>query len=290
MTKLGEKLERGILREKDLGKALRSDLSQEAFDLMKKSWKFDVPLPQIKVVINASEGLSDYESGCIELSPSSIQGLWDSYRRVGMTLSAEDFLRSIIAQNFSLYALHKANSKVFDCDFDLEKPEEQTIEDFKRFISVYTQISSVGEIGSRIMERQLGVCNIQKTKEAICLDYIDFEKIDKDVEEYTAFASFARIMTAAPKSKDLSEGKNLRKLNEEDIKYLEQGLQLALGGTTVVFIADDVENAYNGRFPQLMKEKFSINDVYVNHFNKFVGTYMPTFGKNLDRTLSRLKP
>jgi hypothetical protein len=291
MSKFDRRIENGVLRPKDLRRRLSEEPSEGVFEFEREFWGTRLPSPKVEVVYKACEDVSDFKRDCIEIGAVGVNGYANLFKKIGKKISGSDLLKTMIAERFSLFSSFKVKHANWECDFCLREIGEQTKEDFERFVSVRTQLSSIGEIGGRVLERRLGTYDPIRMREA-------YEKLYSNIEEKTKpnakkdFQNSVKAFRKATQSRPTSKAvlRNLRSRDEEQQRaYLDSCFSHALSGTALLYTADAVETEYRGSFPRLIVKNLGIVPSYVSYFHRFNKNYMPNFAENLSAELSKLK-
>jgi len=165
MSKFERRIENGVLRQRDLQRQLLEYPSEDVFDFERKLWDVHLPSPKIEAVYKACKDMSDFKRDCIEIGVVEVNDRAKLFKNAGREISGSDLLKIMIAERLSLFYSSKLKPKNWECEFCLHEIGGQTQEDFERFVSVWTQLSSIGEIGNRAFERQLGTYDPTKIRE-----------------------------------------------------------------------------------------------------------------------------
>jgi len=291
MSKFERRIENGVLRQKDLQKQISEEPNEDVFEFERKFWDTHLPSPKVEAVYKACEDVSDFQRDCIEIGVVEVNDRANLFKKAGEKISGSDLLKAMIAERFSLFSSFKINPTNWECDFCLQEIGEQTKEDFERFVSVWTQLSSLGEIGSRALERQLDTYNPMKIREAYEKLYLKIEEkikpnAKKDFQD--SVKAFREVTQSRPISKATFRN-SLSKDEEDQKKYLDSCFSHAILGTALLYTADDVETKHKDSFPQLIVKNLGIVPRYVSYFHSFNEHYMPTFAEGLNVALTKLK-
>jgi hypothetical protein len=287
MPKLERRYENGTLRISDIER-WGSENFPEVYRIIRKFWKVDVEPPKIKGMCSPTGTINDFKKSYVPIEVNDVKLFKRFFERAGRKTSGDYLLRTIAGGRFSTYILYCLNPENLNFGFSFREPSYD-LEDFYNCVSINSQVRAISEIGSRTIERSLGIYDPIILQNAI-KNY--FEEVKGKPCSITSLKKIQRAIkfSQSERVKSMVPQKKIEKRLEEDRKMkMENLLDIALLGTSMRFTADYLEKEYKDIFHQLIRKTLKPEKTYVNQFIKFVTDYMLTFKMRLIREFPPLR-